>query len=1311
MSESCNVNYTNGENVSDKGNESSEIELNKETIDCIEKVENVFTEARDIKEDIDTDIPNETVKEIDKDLVQDEPDSSNAHKKFSEIIDSDLEDEDLFPSKTKREKPVYDSSENETSDSKESIKSKAPLNKKKAMFLDSDSDETCDITYNNDNLEISNGEKAANDMQNRLKSIVDSDSESEAEGEKQVHPIKSGAHKKQKEHSEPKRKVSVRASKEEAMKQIHSETQRLIREREVSLPYHIPKQRTLQEFLSRKKVLSALPKASTMATKLKISSTIIDEALKEKEKEAEIFYKSSDSEEEEAESHSLPEKENANIEHAQDLKKETISRKLFVDDDLCVDNNKENNANVTQEVHKTLVEIKDTENNNPSTDNVTENNTSDSAILEIHNEINENENLKLGTTELVEVSENKVDDLLEKKNVEEENAKENATNSVDESSNDKRNESEIVNESLNTSTSIVKNDYAKIVQQSLGITAEESDEYNEYGLPPPKFDDSPSINEQKMLLSRQKEKPKLKGTPGLIIDLSDDMKPNKSGVNALIDRFVVKHSAINKQNKDARDVTVTQVKESPNEVLVIKETFPYKPVNIENEDPTLSKPGAKLMRLKEELKHKMALKRNEEWKQKEQDMKEQEIEWNESANEEDNLSEPCSPSIESYKSKENESEEEEEEDEDDDDIYAKKENKKSKCAFIDSEAEVSDDEMNDSDEIIDEDEDETLKEDEKDCEKLILEDDESSTCDSSNISLKPRTFKRIVETLEDDSRSCDADTSEVKKTFDTVGNEDFSGNESDIPLSQQHVETNLNDQTPQRKANTFNFVSPLTQLTALNTGSTSEKESTREEQLHANETETILLENSQIDELFQPTQNSGKQASQKKLFVDQTNLLDEELMDLCSGKFTQDKNSLNLSKEPNMTESQLLELCSGTFSTQTNSVTNARNHFSTDMSQDKSVSLDEESLSIEKDTRNKEQPSKEDEMPWNRLSIVSSDEEEDETEIKRSKKKAKRLDMSDDEDENASASDEQTEDEDNYIDYDSEENEVVVSKKNIKQYAANFLENEAELSESDCDVSADEDEKDLDKLELEEVDDEDIDESEVKRQLGKFHMRQVLDEDQKEVNMIKELLFEDGDLFSESKRERKLRWKNIDKQFGNDTFEPSEDKDGWVDLSDEEDEAKWRKLRHEREKFLTEKMTNVNTAIEDDLNSSQVFKFGLKILKKKRLNEAESQNTLLEMNDSKRESRIPHTIADMLNNSQVDGNSRTIHSVMQKRSFLARGEKSLERLAVLAKQKDAPKLPRNGKNFVFTYIDPSTENKDIPIAEKEPEHNKVKRKR
>jgi len=59
------------------------------------------------------------------------------------------------------------------------------------------------------------------------------------------------------------------------MRQVHSKSQRLLREIEISLPYHKPKQRTLQEFLNRKKILAALPKASSTSAKLKMSSVIV----------------------------------------------------------------------------------------------------------------------------------------------------------------------------------------------------------------------------------------------------------------------------------------------------------------------------------------------------------------------------------------------------------------------------------------------------------------------------------------------------------------------------------------------------------------------------------------------------------------------------------------------------------------------------------------------------------------------------------------------------------------------------------------------------------------------------------------------------------------------------------------------------------------------------------------------------------------------------------------------------------------------------------------------------------------------------
>jgi len=47
---------------------------------------------------------------------------------------------------------------------------------------------------------------------------------------------------------------------------------------------------------------------------------------------------------------------------------------------------------------------------------------------------------------------------------------------------------------------------------------------------------------------------------------------------------------------------------------------------------------------------------------------------------------------------------------------------------------------------------------------------------------------------------------------------------------------------------------------------------------------------------------------------------------------------------------------------------------------------------------------------------------------------------------------------------------------------------------------------------------------------------------------------------------------------------------------------------------------------------------------------------------------------------------------MKKRSFLARGEESLARLASLAKQSDSISHTVNTRNFVFQYIDPPTNN-------------------
>ncbi|XP_076642277.1 uncharacterized protein LOC143353104 [Halictus rubicundus] len=1123
----------------------------------------------------------------------------------------------------------------------------------------------------------------AQKVQNGFRTLIDSDSEEEVH-ETQSSPVKDKV-SKQKGHDESqKRKVSLRASKEEAMKQIQSETQRLVRETEISLPYHRPKQRTLQEFLSRKKVLSALPRAPTMAAKLKMSSAIVDKVLKEKEKEAETFYKSSDSEEETTESYSKTDKENTNREYIQKFKKEIVPKKLFAHDSLCVNNKGENNTSIVHEINKSITKTNGTKNNLPmEIDALQVGKSDDLAILKSNRDTVTAENadvhILLKITHETEGSNKEGDVLLQEEIIENEDGERNMMKrSSDKICGNEKNNLQTDDDSSNGSSSNI-NDYANMVKQSLGIVAEESDEYNEYGLPPPKLDITPNINEKKTLLSMQNVTPKLRGTPGTVIDLTDDSQPNKKAINALIDRFVYKHSKTNNETNDTSKVTVTKMIESPDgSSIKVKETLPYKLQNCEKVDPKLQKPGAKLLRLKQELKEKIALKREEEWKEKEQEMKEYDIEWNETLDEGDQFSKLYSPSIATCESEEDQL--------DEDDICEKKEKKRSKCEFLDDEADVSDNEVDDEDGIIYEGEDENSEEDE---ERLIVEDDENSTSDATDAKRKP--FRRIVEPVEDDSRSCDTLNNEEAANRDNktcslpITNMFHSDNERDIPVSQTHVESDLEHQLNQtpltKKAEYYSFVSPATQLTALSTCLKDENEiaPTEQESLVV-EPDLNLMESPRIGDLSQGSDSKNRATIHKKLlFTDQNDIMEDELMELCSGKFMTNKNSLDFSKLSNTTESQLLD--------SEPLIKNSQ----------ESASI-KDSISTETDAIH-ERPKENDES-GQKSCVLSSDENEDENLMvrkinNRSKKKVKKLELSDDEVENECSV---SSDEDKFIDYDSEENEVVVSKKNIKQYAATFLENEAELSESDCDVSADEDEKDMDNLELEDGDDEEIDERQVKNQLGKLHMKQILDEDQKEVRMLKELLFEEGDLFSESARERKFKWKNINKQDDNDQFQPSEDKDGWVDLSDEEDEAKWRKIRHDREKFLAEKMTSVDTEIENDLNNSQIFKFGMKILKKRRINESQIENTMLDSSVSAADARIPHTIADMLNSSNLEGKSRVIHSVIQKRSILARGEESLARLAALARQKDAPLSSINGKKFVFAHIDSSLENTNTDSA-------------
>ncbi|KAL4135445.1 hypothetical protein QTP88_007054 [Uroleucon formosanum] len=142
--------------------------------------------------------------------------------------------------------------------------------------------------------------------------------------------------------------------------------------------------------------------------------------------------------------------------------------------------------------------------------------------------------------------------------------------------------------------------------------------------------------------------------------------------------------------------------------------------------------------------------------------------------------------------------------------------------------------------------------------------------------------------------------------------------------------------------------------------------------------------------------------------------------------------------------------------------------------------------------------------------------------------------------------------------------------------AKDFFDDEAELSESDW--SSDDEDRLVDglndKLEEEEGDKDKLDENIVKDGLDKIYMRQLLDDDKQQVTALKEMLLEDGELYSESNRKRKFQWDdadNNDVSLKRPLFSDNEDDNDNDILSDDDKTEEWRQERFKRESYLSEK--------------------------------------------------------------------------------------------------------------------------------------------
>ncbi|XP_051159461.1 claspin-like [Leptopilina boulardi] len=1313
-------------------------------------------------------------------------------KKFT-LIDSDSDDENIFHSKkmstideetksvsemsfksnsddTKKTKSRLtnifdsDSDDDDDDDDKKSLAEKksqnniSKANDKKMSIVDSDSESETNKSSDNNNDEF-NGKKKKliKKTSSARKDLIDSDN-SESDGNLSNEEFSASNNENKSEKTkEKKRKGTARASKDAAMQQIYSESQRLVRESEISLPYHRPKQRTLQEFLNRKKISASLPKTITTAAKVKMFDDIIIKAVEEKEKEAEKFYKSSDSEDENEEikiQNSIeksPVKNNQqsemnfeinennemsikNIENLENQNDEKIETNNFNDNNenkenlLETNNIDENISHVSRKLFTNEENFKEFEinSNKEKINDTIETMDIDTNDFELRFSVNDfDTEFNLKETEIPrnnELQKNDSEISLNNKNLEknlsnstiEMNSEMNLCSSIDENSlsnlKTSIDDSNLLTNSnfpiernsdlnLETDSNCLENsDLLRLNEKEKEIEEEIEEEKEEeekeedeivnaiskghvLGLPPPSEEDK--IIKKKML----KEKilshflnvtPTLHGSPGTTIELSEEK--DHEGVKKLVDRFV-RHSHINKIEENS-DVTMIHTEVTPEGLKITEQTLPYTIPKV-TEESDLNKPGAKLHKLREQLQQKIINKRNEEWRQKEEATKAIEDEFDDEELEPEDKDEE--KEIDDEESAESEPEE--------NDVIIK-ENKKSKCDFADDEAEVSDDEENQFDDKEEEEEEEEEEDEEEEKEEDIdekIDDEEEEEEEEENKEEDeeqeenddhPKKLRRITAAFQDDSDQSDLEentktppkiTTNTKKKFTrTQTDVDMFDDISDGYTSE--IELNLT------KADSLNSQTIESTLKESNLTIFKNKSSNIESELTPFSQEDTLKENYPKKLFTTPLENSVN---------------DDELMDLCSGNFasvatssssTHIKPLMNPQINSLVTESQILELCSGSFASEID-----------ENSQDIKLTFDDEtSKSPFKLSKKNDEKFQESSKKLKTLHIISSDDEEEEEkdEKRNQRKKIAKLILSDDEEDKEEEEDEsdlenyEEEEEEAFVDYDSEENEVVIPKTEIGQHVAKkFFEAEAELSESEW-GSEDEDEKDLDKLEKEAGDDDEFDEVQMRNQLGKIHARQVQDDDQREVKLLQDMLFEDGDLHSDGAgRERKFRWKNIDNNLVWNEMGTGVNNDGELieDALDDQSELELRKCRYEKEKFL-EKQNNDD--IDDDFNDSEIFKCALRvrntIVKNDNLISSEENVTV----KKGKKPLAPSIIPSLLEKSTL--NKSPSMKLPIRGSFLARGDATLARIASIIDEKDKViRAPLNGRRFVFEHISPS----------------------
>ncbi|XP_030763518.1 claspin-like [Sitophilus oryzae] len=1243
-------------------------------------------------------------------------------------------------------------------------------------------------------------ENSSNVIKSRLATLCDSDSEEEYTVNDDVSPPNDPSEEdmiEQTQHNnEPKKsrintkkpKVQNKVSDDpkpmtpkeaaELRKEIQSESQRMLREKNVSLPYHKPKPRSLKEFLARRPKLatatSIIGKAPpSVAIKMSTEQLeLVSKQLKIREKEVREFYKSESESDGENEGESVSQsvnndenKENDKPEGDRDMLTEDISLNENTEDKInnIESDNKENTEALNEDgIHKGQEDIiteKNTDNedeillseslehvNDCGTDNILEN--IDKSTEQVTNDVIEKDIIEpmeidnvLETDNNVENNYNDKDSNLEEpeqelNTMESESYKfnlddigqspekqyllESNSHAIDginkESINEKpsnessENNAEALKENLDDQVNVRASRQFTFTDLDREIEAHNED------------NNESNVVKSKMEILKEKLvnfKPKLSGDPNHVIDLDSGVTKPKE-VFQLMERFA-KHVSTKKYvPKHKLQMSIVTVETGGD---IHKETVA---VNVDEDDKDITleeKPGARLMKLKEDLQNQMAERKSQIWQQKAAKGMGKTEEIDESNKEQivdeyDILDDEDEEDVEM-------TDEEYSEDEIDENDVEMKDKPKKKSEFLDEEAEESEAEENDEPSNKEGFEENVLNENAEDDNEEEDSDNEDNGEDNSEDSnnsndakineeppegceVKKKILKRIVQ-FEDDS---DDDsfhepnqtqkqnlTEHLDSTVTATDEDDF------IPPHQPNqTKTPLRQPMSQSKSIT-DFLTPISFLTSI------------QNLASATKSKDIVSPFKVPGGVLSSPKNERDGMPQRKLFHSDVISSQSSVDTFSDQTTTQDTSSSNESKQT--TESQtstvteeppntqdLLGICSGEFTGVTQPEPTIESFTATQNEEIKALGSDQDmiisQLLDEEELENFKKKFESPVLPTSQRvtveketqeivggGVIDSDNEDgsenDNNDVSSRKKKrnSRRIQFSDDEssdneendDEEIDLHDEDLDENEDNVDnvgYDSEENEVDLDEEGVKKQQnmklGDFLDEEAELSESEW-GSEDEDERDLDKLEIELGDTEKFDDEKMKEDLEKIHMRRMLDDDTREVKMLQELLLEDGELHGTG-RQRQFKWKNIDLTDDQRDGEKGEEE---IYMDEEESEEQWRKKRHEREMFLKEKLKKTEDIQDDLVNHSQFLKIGQKVLE--RSQSLNSQNS------------TPNEKSEV--DSTENTAPKTPFPLLSKRgSFLSRGDQVLQRLAEYTKVSAEINVSssKTTKNFVFQSV-------------------------